>query len=310
MIWIGFALLVLGLAIWPFWRERQLKPMDETERQSAPGQFANLSKGLTHYTWHGPTDGPVAVCIHGLTTPSFVWGGLVPTLTSMGYRVLTYDHYGRGYSDRPEGLQDRRFFLDHLNELLDDQGVTGDLTVLGYSMGGAIATCFAAQNTDRVKQAVLLAPAGIRMPTLGWRAKLGLKPGIGDWLMLLIYGRMHRQGVEAERELPSAVPGIVDLQLKELEYQGFVPATLASYRGIISEDLRPDHLKIADKNLPLLTVLGETDPLIPPAAGPILKDMNPNAQVEVIAGAGHGVPYTHAEAVAGHLQDFLRPRAT
>jgi pimeloyl-ACP methyl ester carboxylesterase len=309
MIWTGLALLFLGVAIWPFWRESQLKHMNDAARQSAPGQFANLSKGQTHYTWHGPKDGPVAVCIHGLTTPSYVWGGLVPTLTGMGYRVLTYDHYGRGYSDRPKGLQDRRFFLDHLNELLDDQGVTGDLTVLGYSMGGAIATCFAAENSDRVSQVVLLAPAGIRMPKLGWRAKLGLKPGIGDWLMLLIYGQMHRQGVEAERELPSAVPGIVDLQLKELEYQGFIPATLASYRGIISEDLRPDHLRVADKKLPLLTVLGETDPLIPPAAGPILKDMNPQAQVKVIAGAGHGVPYTHANDVAGYLKDFLKKGA-
>lgn len=308
MIWIGLGLLALGLAIWPFRRERHLKRMDDTARHSAPGQFAKLSKGLTHYTWHGPEDGPVAVCIHGLTTPSYVWGGLVPTLTGMGYRVLTYDHYGRGYSDRPKGLQDRKFFLDHLNELLNDQGVTGDLTILGYSMGGSIATCFAAEHSERVKQMVLLAPAGIRMPKLGWRAKLGLQPWIGDWLMLLIYRRMHRTGVEAERDVPSAVPDIVDRQLKELEYQGFVPAILASYRGILSDNLQPDHHKIAGTDVPLLTILGETDPLIPPAVGPILQGINPDAQIEIVKGAGHGVPYTHAETVAEHLKGFLQPQ--
>lgn len=305
MIWVVVALGLLGLAIWPFWRESRLKKMDALARASAPGQFAHLSKGLTHYRWSGPKDGPVAICIHGLTTPSYVWDGLTPALVNMGYRVLSYDHYGRGFSDRPTGLQDRWFFLSHLDELLQDQGVDGQVTVLGYSMGGAVATAFAAENSTRIKHIILLAPAGIRLPKLGWRAKLGLKPGIGDWMMRLIYDRMHRQGVKAERHLTTAVPGIVDRQLEELEYQGFVPAILSSYRGLISEDMHPDHQKIASARIPVLTVLGETDPLIPPSVAPLLEALNPHAIIRTINGAGHGLPYTHASDVIGYLDTFL-----
>jgi pimeloyl-ACP methyl ester carboxylesterase len=63
-----------------------------------------------------------------------------------GHRVLTYDLYGRGYSDRPGGEQDARFFIRQLEDLLEHQGVTQPVTLLGYSMGGAIGAAFAAKH--------------------------------------------------------------------------------------------------------------------------------------------------------------------
>jgi len=305
MIWLGLALVLAGVAIWPFRKERQRNLMDAEARKGAPGQFAQLSQGLTHYRWFGPEDGPVAVCVHGLTTPSYVWEGLAPHLVEMGYRVLTYDHYGRGYSDRPKGLQDRAFFLRQFDDLLADQQVTGDLTLIGYSMGGAVVTAVASDRRDKIKHLALIAPAGIRLPKLGWQAQLGRRPWVGDWLTLLTYPAIHRKGVEAERGLPSSVPGIVDKQLAELDYQGFTPAVLSSFRGLLSEDLHPDHRKIAEMGTPVLAVLGGDDPLIPPTVAPILRALNSAAKIDVIEGAGHGLTYTHTDALAQRLRAFL-----
>ena len=305
MIWLGLALVLLGLAIWPFRRERTLKIMDDAARASAPGEHVALSGGITHFEWAGPPGGPVAVCIHGLTTPSFVWKGLVPVLTKMGYRVLIYDLFGRGYSDRPKGLQDKAFLLRQLEELLASQGVEDNLTVIGYSMGGAIASCYAAAHPTHVRQLVLLAPAGIRKAKLGWRAKLALRPWIGDWMMLLSYPRIHRKGTETERGLPSSVPGIVELQQSELDYQGFTPAVLSSLRGLLSTSLKAEHRAIAADHIPLLVVVGSVDPLIPPSIAGPLTAWNPAAQVRTIEGAGHGLPYTHTANVSEVLNTFL-----
>ena len=309
MIWLGLALVLAGIAIWPFRREWSLKPMDAEARRGAPGLFARLSRGVTHYQWAGPAGGPVVVCVHGLTTPSFVWNGLIPVLAGLGYRVLTYDLYGRGYSDRPGGVQDRAFFLGQLAELLDAEGVTGPMTLIGYSMGGSIVTCFAAAHPDRVNRVVLIAPAGVRRLRFGWRARLSLVPGIGDWMMRLIYPAMHRKGTEAERDLPSAVPGIVDLQQAELDYRGFTPAVLASFRGILSEDLAPDHGKIASAGLPVTAILGADDALIPLSIGERLEDWHGPGNVSVIDGAGHGLTYTHAERIGAILTETLGPAA-
>ena len=109
--------------------------MNSTERDTASGQFAQLSQGITHYEWFGPKRGPIVVCIHGLTTPSIVWGSLSKGLALMGCRVLTYDLYGRGYSDRPRGKQNEAFFTQQLNELLRHEDITDTISIVGYSMG-------------------------------------------------------------------------------------------------------------------------------------------------------------------------------
>ena len=59
MIWF---LLILAIVIAaPFAREAMKPQMDDTLRQSAPGEFVQLSRGLTHYQWFGGARGPVAV---------------------------------------------------------------------------------------------------------------------------------------------------------------------------------------------------------------------------------------------------------
>ncbi|GLT12842.1 alpha/beta fold hydrolase [Sulfitobacter porphyrae] len=300
MIWV---LLILAAVIaLPPLIEWNRSRMDDNARGTAPGQFLRLSKGVTHFNWHGPADGPVCVCVHGLTTPSFVWGGLIPGLVERGYRVLTYDLYGRGYSDRPKAPQDRAFFLDQLRELLAHQGVEGDITLIGYSMGGAISTAFAAEHPDRVNRLILLAPAGMGLARGKLMRFIIDTPLIGDWLMLALFPRMHRKGVRAERDLPTAVPDVTLLQAKETEYQGFTPAVLASLRGLLSKTLEPEHAKLQSAGLPVLAIWGGADRVIPAAAIGTLAEWNSKAAHEVLEGAGHGLTYTHS----GEILEILR----
>ena len=134
MICVIFLLVFLLLA--PFLKEWWRLPMDARARADAPGRFAPLSRGATHYQLLGPPGGPLAICVHGLSTPSFVFEALAAFLIGHGYRVLLYDHYGRGYSDRPKGRQDARFFASHLTELLDHLDLNESFDLYGYSIGG------------------------------------------------------------------------------------------------------------------------------------------------------------------------------
>lgn len=307
MIWPGLLALALGLlAAAPFLREMFKPAMDDTARRQAPGNFATLSRGVTHYRWMGAARGPVAVCVHGLTTPSFVWYGVAQGLGAIGFRVLIYDLYGRGYSDRPDGPQDSAFFVTQLEELLEDQGVGGDITLLGYSMGGAITTAFAALYPERLRQIVLIAPAGLGHD-LGPMARLVARGNmVSRWLMRAIFPRVFRQGTEAERDLPSSVEGIVDLQQDELRYRGFVPAIERSMSGMLSEDLAEAQVDIAEAGLPVLAIWGREDEIIPLSAMGRLAQINRNARQEVIEGAGHGLTYTHTDEVLHAMRDLMR----
>lgn len=297
------ALGLTGLISWPLVRELRRAPVSNALRNAAPGQFADLTRGKTHYQWFGPEDGDVLVCVHGLTTPSFVWGGLIPDLVAMGYRVLTYDHYGRGFSDRPRCLQDAVFFTDHLTELLDHLEIGDDITLMGYSMGGSVSAAWAADNPDRLLQLILLAPAGMGHD-LGRTAELVARfPILGDWVFHMAYPKQFRKGVARERELPSAIPDIYDLQLQELQRRGFLRAVLSSLRGMLAQQLRREHQVVHQSKVPVTAIWGADDTVIPIGCKNTLEQWNPRAEQVVIAGAGHGLAYTHVNEVISAIKD-------
>lgn len=304
MLWFPVLVfcLVAGL---PFADEWRRKAMGKSARADAPGNFAELSRGATHYRWSGPLRGPVAVCVHGLTTPSPVWEGIAEGLAGQGFRVLAYDLYGRGYSDRPPGRQDADFFCEQLEELLADQGVGQDFTLLGYSMGGAVAAEFAARNPDRIRQLVLIAAAGVVTEQGRFAALVRRVPLAGDWLMHAVFPRAHARACEAERALPSSVPDLPDIQLRELSFKGFLPAVLSSMRGILAHPQEAAHRALHRAGVPVLAVWGSEDVLVPVSAAGRLAEWNRSALQEVAEGAGHGLPYTHTDAV---LQAINRSR--
>jgi len=300
VIWPLAAISALALA--PFAREA-LRPGPCAGE--APGQIAALSQGQTHYRWLGAEAGPVAVCVHGLTTPGFVWGPVGDALGQMGFRVLVYDLYGRGHSSAPRGLQDAAFFTRQLADLLAHENVAHDITLLGYSMGGTIAPAYAAENMGTIRQMVLIAPAGLGHD-LGPAGRVMAQTGLlGSWAMHSVYGRSLRRALETERGLPSTVPGITDLQLAQLKRRGFRGAVLSSLRGILNEHFEDRHRAIAATALPLLALWGAEDPIIPLTGKDQLSAWNPAALHIVIPGAGHNLPFANTDAVIAALSDFL-----
>lgn len=301
MTYLGVLAILLLIAA-PYLAEAARKRMTSDVRGAAGGHFADLSQGVTHYTWSGGTRGPIAVCVHGLTTPSFVWGGVIRGLEMLGYRTLTYDLYGRGFSDHIPGRQTKEFHLRQLEDLLADQEIGSDFTLIGYSMGGAIATVFAAAHPERVRHLVLIAPAGMGMSLKGIANFVLKAPVVGDWLMLALFPRMHRKSVKSEGQLTSSVPDIGPRTLAELKYRGYIPAVLSSMRGILSTPLKQEHKAIKRAGVPVLAIWGSDDQIIPGSSAGRMTEWNRNVQHEVIDSAGHGLTYTHADQVIGALK--------
>lgn len=293
----ALALAALAAAMLPALREFRRKPAKALHR-TAPRKWADLSQAGTHFQWAGPDNAPVTVCIHGLTTPSFVWQGLVPHLTASGTRVLTYDLYGRGFSDAPRGAQNRDFFTRQLSDLLDHQAIDTPVTLIGYSMGGAIATSFAAAHPARVHRLALIAPAGMGHD-LGTLARFSTDvPVLGDWAFHMGYPAQLREGVAVERALPSSVANIGDQQLAQLHRRGYLRSVLSSLRGQLRARLEEEHRQIAATGLPVTAIWGREDSVIPIGAMGTLSQWNRNTRQEVIRGAGHSLTYTHTADLA------------
>lgn len=308
MIWALLALLCL-LVLAPVLAEALRAPMDARARRLATGDFAELSRGLTYYQWHGPSRGPIVVCVHGLTTPSYIWAPLVRALTGLGIKVLTYDLYGRGLSDRPGGRQDRAFFVGQLEELLTKLEVAQGVTLVGYSMGGAIASAFAEDHPERVDRLVLVAPAGLGHNPSRFHSFCARVPVLGDALMRVFGHIAHARSIDHTRPIDPEMPGFAARMAGEMGYRGSLPAVLSSLRNMLAEDMAPVHRRLGETALPVLAVWGGADKVIPLAALGRLARLNRNARQVEVAEATHLLPYSHPEAIVDGLKDVLREPA-
>lgn len=299
-------LWMLGnLAIAPWVIERARTEMDRNARRAAPGGFANLPSGLTHYQWHGPTHGPVIVMIHGLVTPSWVFDALVPGLIKMGFRVLTYDLYGRGFSDRPSGKQDEVFFLTQLEELLDALEIEGELSLFGFSMGGAIATAYTAKHASRVDRLMLLAPAGMVYHP-GRLLRRCARAGIpGNWIWDMFGGWILRRAALEEADL-AKIPDLYERIAAETRTRGYLRAILSSERHILAAHQESEHRAIAATPTAVISIWGQQDKPIPLAAMGKLTEWNRQCYKHEIKGAGHGLAYTHPDEIIAALREHLR----
>lgn len=304
---IGLALVGLALLIdYPWVRELLLSPMDDERRTSAPGAFVELSGGMTHYQWHGPRSKQVLVLVHGQTYPSWVFRGMTRGLVAMGYHVLSYDLYGRGYSSRMKGRQTLESHIRQLDELLFEIGVTVPVTLLGYSMGGLIAGALAAKQPDRVERLILIAPTGMTynpLPLLQRATTLG---PLGDWLWGMFAGRTLLQQAREDMDAGSVIEDLPRLVSDELNTRGYRPAILSSERHTLSHLLEEPMGEIQAMYIPTLVIWGEKDEIITPQAPGMLSKWNRQARQEVIEGAGHALVHTHPKQVMATIRTFLR----
>ncbi len=303
MMWVVLILVVIVIAVWPFWRESQRSPVDLSD---APGRFAELPSGLTHYRWIGPSRGPVIVAVHGLTTPSPVWISIARHLGDLGYRTLIYDLPGRGYTPAKPGVQDTAFYLDQLEELLEHQGVREDFGIIGYSMGGSIATAYAARYPERLRFLLLLASAGLAGMDGSGMSRITTAPFIGEWAHLTL-GRMTLlRTLSDELEGESEVKGLVSMQRSQIRQKTFLLSVLASRRGILKEPMFEEHKKIAREGLPVYAFWGGQDEVISQNAIGRLAEYSRRANQQIIDDAGHGLPYTHGREIVRRFRDMLK----
>jgi pimeloyl-ACP methyl ester carboxylesterase len=106
----------------------------------------------------GPSaDAPVLILVHALaTTAALSWYPSMPAL-SKHYRVVAFDQrwHGRGITSEAFSLED---CADDVVAVADALGIE-KFTVVGYSMGGAIAQLVWRRHRERVEGMVLAATA-------------------------------------------------------------------------------------------------------------------------------------------------------
>lgn len=294
------ALAVVVVAV-PLLRGVERLPLDDAARKQAPGQFVQLSHGMVHYRIEGPQDGAPVVLVHGFSVPGYAWDTTRAALAGAGFRVVSFDLYGRGFSDRPDVRYDRDLFAGQLGELMDALHMH-KASVVGLSMGGAVVGRFAAAHPERVRSMVLLAP--LNQPqdisVMAW-------PGVGEWLFRSWYlpslGASQLDDYPHPERLPSDWSARFQTQMR---YDGFGNAILSTIRNTATQSSIPDFEAVGKASLPVELVWGERDTTVPYAEHVAVQRAIPQAQFVSLPGIGHMSVVEDPAAVMPHLISFLR----
>lgn len=112
--------------------------------------------------------------VHGAGEHSGRHAPLAEFLAGRGYAVLLHDLRGHGRSSGLKGHVDRfDDYLDDLKALLDQVPLGGPVFVLGHSLGGLVASAFAARFPESLSGLILSSPLiGLKLVPPSWKVRL------------------------------------------------------------------------------------------------------------------------------------------
>ena len=108
-----------------------------------------FSDGITSYKDIGDKNNKVIILVHGATFGSLAYEEYVDVFIKNNYRVITYDQYGRGYSDRIFDDVSIELMERQLKELIEHCEVE-DVILYGVSFGAAVVAKYAANNPENI----------------------------------------------------------------------------------------------------------------------------------------------------------------
>ena len=273
------------------------RELDSSARSAAPGKFVRLADGVTHYQIDGPDSGRTVVLVHGFSVPYYIWDSTAAALAGAGYRVVRYDEYGRGWSDRPKVAYTADLFDRQLAQLLDSLNIHSPVDVAGVSAGGAVVATFASRHVANTHSVVLVDPvAGVR----GDVSFPYTVPGVGPilWQAFVVPGMAA--GQMSDFAHPDRFPNWADRYREQMQYRGFGHALLASRRGSMSVRMDSVYRALAGTGVPVLLLWGKEDNTVPFANNESVRADIPSVEFHAIDDAGH-LPILERAALADSL---------
>lgn len=253
----------------------------------------------------GPTDGPVVVLVHGLTSRHHDWGPVAERLVATGHRVIGINQRGHGGSTvGSEGFGAARQGAD-VGQVLSALDLR-DVTLVGHSMGGmaalALLTICPEQGADRVGRLVGVATlADAKGPDRQFGMRLGNRP---------TYRKVAEHpvhGTALARFVFGTTPSSEMVEQALASYQACPQATrIGAAMGMLEYDVRE---LLGAISVPTTVICGNRDLLTPLGENRAIADAIPGAEFLLVPGAGHLVIWEAADVVADTIASTVTAEA-
>lgn len=288
----------------------ETEELTDAVRARAGGSFIRLADGICHYELGGQRRAQCIILVHGFSVPYFIWDPTFDFLTQSGFRVLRYDLFGRGYSDRPRLRYDIELFVRQLRDLLDALDIREPVHLAGLSMGGPISAAFVDKYPAHVKSLTLIDPAGVQAVRFSaWLKSIQTRIA-REWK----FGQSNELGSLLKRIAsdffdPEMVGRLSEHYLPQMKIKGFKRALLSTIRNGMLGSFLETYQRVGQLHKPTLLIWGKNDATVPFTHSEILCAAIPHAQLHAIEHCGHIPHYEKPEEVNGIFYRFVRSNA-
>lgn len=248
---------------------------------------------------HRDGDGPPVVLLHGFASEKDVWLRFLRSVDD-DTAIYALDLPGHGDSTRdPDYRYDIEGIVvqvEHAIDALVDQ----PFNLVGTSLGGMVATLYAARNPDRVVTLTLYAPAGVypHNPSAFQQAVAR-----GENPLIVDEPREFDALVEIVFHDPPPLVWPVGPALRE------IAVARSDFNTKIWNDLWPGHPTLndvlPDVLAPVLLVWGREDRVLDVSSADVFERLLPRVQTVIVEEAGHAIINEKPREMAALHSRFL-----
>jgi pimeloyl-ACP methyl ester carboxylesterase len=247
--------------------------------------------------------GPPIVLLHGYPDNLQLYARLLPLLAE-ARTAIAFDWPGLGESEAQSGGATPEHNAERLLALLDDWGF-GEVDLVGFDMGGQPALVLAAKHPSRVRKLIVIGSLVAPEAETSWEITLLRRYGLNRFFLgnfpALVFRRCKQTFLGSNESIPPEVEADFWRSFERPEVRRFLIRMCAGYEARLS---RLPELYPAIR-APLLALWGERDAHFPIAHAELLVRSVPNAELAVVPGGHHWMPFVRADEVAARIVAHL-----
>jgi pyruvate dehydrogenase E2 component (dihydrolipoamide acetyltransferase) len=274
-------------------REAQAAPSEEVEEKDV-----DVGGLAAHCLIAGPVDAPHVVFVHGLGGSLTTWSLNLPAFAGQ-FRICALDLVGAGSSAKTATDYSVPALAEFLARFLDALGPDWQrVSIVGHSLGGAVALAFAGSHPQQLERLVLVDSAG-------------LGPEIDRTVLDLMRSEPTPENLRTELTHFFTHPGLLQQALVDQLYEqrtqpGAHEALAATASAAFDDGQQRIDLRdtLAGLNIPVLVIWGDADAILPVAHAQEAKRA-PQSRLEVLAGSGHCPHIERADVFNQLVRSFL-----